>query len=274
MRSILNGVALQSVHWAKVHDPAIVEGDCHLGQGVHVTAGCMLVQMHITDWAEAQKEDRLLSAVLNWLKAQKKTDLKALLAEHASSEEGQLILWNQQNFTFHQGALYLCSMPKGETKDLLLFVVPKAHRVTALNQCHRDVGHQSHNCTLFLLWENFWWPGMANQMQQSFKSCMHCLQYEGNFFKAPLCPIVVTALMDLLHVDFTSIETTLELNRPPKVTSVLVLQEHFMKHVMAYVTHNQTAKTVAKFLYQGYILILRALARLLSDQGANYEQHH
>ena len=43
-----------------------------------------------------------------------------------------------------------------------------------------------------------------------------------------------------------------------------------MKHVMAYVTPNQTAKTVTKFLYQGYILILGTPARLLSDWGANF----
>ena len=59
---------------------------------------------------------------------------------------------------------------------------------------------------------------MANQMQQAIKSCMHCLQHEGNLSKAPLHPIVATALMDLLHVDFTLIEMTLELNRPPKAT--------------------------------------------------------
>ena len=40
----------------------------------------------------------------------------------------------------------------------------------------------------------------------------HCLQYEGGFPKAPLCPIVATAPLDLLHVDFTSIETMLEPN--------------------------------------------------------------
>ena len=73
---------------------------------------------------------------------------------------------------------------------------------------------------------------------------MHCLQHEGNLSKAPLHPIVATAPMDLLHVDFTSIETTLELNRLPKVVNVLVFQDHFTKHVMAYVTPNQTAKTV------------------------------
>ena len=45
---------------------------------------------------------------------------------------------------------------------------------------------------------------------------------------------------------------------------------HFTKHVLAYVTPDQTTKTVAKFLYQGYISIFGALARLLSDRGANF----
>ena len=76
--------------------------------------------------------------------------------------------------------------------------------------------------------------------------------------------------MDLLHVDFTSIKTTLEPNRLPKVANVLVFHDHFTKHVMAYVTPNQTAKTVAKFLYQGYILIFGAPARLLSAWGVNF----
>ena len=113
--------------------------------------------------------------------------------------------------------------------------------------------------------EHFWWPGITDQMQQSVKSCMQCLQHEGDLSKVPLYLIVATALMDLLHVDFTSIGTTLELNRLPKVTNVLVFQDHFTKHVMAYVTPYQTAKTVAKFTYQGYILIFGALTRFLSN---------
>ena len=56
----------------------------------------------------------MLGIVLDWLEAQKKTDLRTLLIEHASSEEGRLILWNHQNFTIHQKALYLHLMPKGE----------------------------------------------------------------------------------------------------------------------------------------------------------------
>ena len=38
-------------------------------------------------------------------------------------------------------------------------------------------------------------------------------------------------------------------------------------------TPDQTAKIVAKFLWHGYILIFRAPAKLLSDQGANIESN-
>ena len=111
---------------------------------------------------------------------------------------------------------------------------------------------------------------MANQVRLSIRACTCYLQYEGGFPKAHLCPIVATAPLDLLHVDFTSIETILELNQPPRVANVLVFQDHFMKHVLAYVNPDQTAKTIAKFLYQGYISIFGAQARLLSDRGASF----
>ena len=57
--------------------------------------------------------------------------------------------------------------------------------------------------------------GMAEQMRQVIKTCRCCLQYEGSTSKAPLCPIVATAPMDLLHVDFMSIETMMELDESP-----------------------------------------------------------
>ena len=159
---------------------------------------------------------------------------------------------------------------KGKNEDLLLFVVPKAHCLAALNGCHQDAGHQGCDHTLSLLEEYFWWPGMTKQMRQSIRACTCCLQYEGGLPKAPLCPIVATAPLDLLHVDFISIETMLEPNQSPRVTNVLVFQDHFTKHMLAYVTPDQTAKTIVKFLYGGYISIFGAPARLLSDRGASF----
>ena len=94
MKSILDGVALGMAHHAEVHSPVMVEGDQCLEQEVHVTAGCTLVEMHVIDWAKAQREDLMLSTVLDWLKAQKQTNIRMFLTEHAFSEEGKLILWN------------------------------------------------------------------------------------------------------------------------------------------------------------------------------------
>ena len=226
--------------------------------------------MHVTNWAAAQKEDPELNAVLQWLETRKKADLKMLLGECIMSKEGQMVWRNHQNFTSLQGTLYLHSTSKGEDEDLLLFVVPRAHWVATLNGCHWDAGHQGHDHTLSLLQEHFWWPGMAKQMRQVIKACRCFLQYEGATPKAPLCPIVATTPLDLLHVDFTSIETTMELDKSPRVANVLVFQDNFTKHVLAYVTPDQTAKTIAKFLYGGYISIFGAPARLLSNRGTSF----
>ena len=111
---------------------------------------------------------------------------------------------------------------------------------------------------------------MTSQVWQSIRTCTHCLQHKGSLAKAPLHPVIATAPLDLLHVDFTSIETTLEPSQSPRVANVLVFQDHFRKHMLAYVTPNQTAKNIAKFLHQGYISIFGAPARLLGDRGANF----
>ena len=111
---------------------------------------------------------------------------------------------------------------------------------------------------------------MAKQTRQTIRACTCCLQYEGALPKAPLCHIVTAAPLDFLHVDFTSIETTLQPDQLPRVANVLVFHDHFMKHMLVYVNPNQTAKTIAKFLDGGYISIFGALAMLLSDRGASF----
>ena len=113
--SILDGVTLGgTTQRAEGCDPAVVEGDYNLEKEVCVTTGWVLVEMHITDWATAQREDAVLNVVLNWLEAQKKADLRTLLEEHASSKEGWMVWQNHQNFTTLQNTLHQCSRPKGE----------------------------------------------------------------------------------------------------------------------------------------------------------------
>ena len=136
LQFFLDGVTLGMAHRAEGHDPTVVEGDHNKEKEVHVTTGQVQVEMHLTDLDTAQKEDPVLNAMLNWLGTQKKNNLRTLLGEHASSEKGQMVLRNHQNFMTLQNTLYLCSMPKGKNEDLLLFVVPKGHWIATLNGCH------------------------------------------------------------------------------------------------------------------------------------------
>ena len=140
MQAILDGAAVGASQRAERENPAIVKDDQQLEQKVHVATGQVQVEMHVTNWAAAQKEDPELNAVLHWLETRKKADLKTLLGECIMNEDGQMVWRNCQNFTSLQGTLYLCSTSKGEDEDLLLFVVPRAHRIAALNGCHPGCG--------------------------------------------------------------------------------------------------------------------------------------
>ena len=71
VQSVLDGVTLGATHRAEGYDPAVVEGDHNIEKEVHVAVGQVLVEMHMTNWAKAQREDPLLNAVLNWLETKK-----------------------------------------------------------------------------------------------------------------------------------------------------------------------------------------------------------
>ena len=56
---------------------------------------------------------------------------------------------------------------------------------------------------------------------------------------------------EILHINYTSIEETVDLNEKPVIRNVLVMQDHFSKHVVAYVVKDQKARTAAKALRWG-----------------------
>ena len=111
---------------------------------------------------------------------------------------------------------------------------------------------------------------MVEDCRALVKGCQHCQIFEGAMVKAPLCPIKAFAPLELVHVDFTSIETMMELNQPPSIKNVLVITDHFTRYSIAFVTKDQKAKTVTRILYERFIVIFGAPAKLLSDRGANF----
>ena len=73
--------------------------------------------------------------------------------------------------------------------------------------------------------------------------------------------------------DFTSIEETVPLKEDPVIHNVLVLQDHFSKYVVAYVVKDQTARTAAETLRNGYFGLFGTPAYLVCDQGKAFTVH-
>ena len=108
---------------------------------------------------------------------------------------------------------------------------------------------------------------MAEDCRGIVRGCLHCQAFEGEVPRAPLCPIRTYTPLELVHLDYTSIESTMELNKPPMVKNVLVMTDHFTRYALAVVTKDQTAKMVVKVFYEHFIVVFRAPAKLLSDRG-------
>ena len=64
VRLVLDGITLGSTQRAECQDPTVVEEDHDVKKEVCVAAGRVLVQIHMTDWAEPKREDSVLSTVL------------------------------------------------------------------------------------------------------------------------------------------------------------------------------------------------------------------
>ena len=111
---------------------------------------------------------------------------------------------------------------------------------------------------------------MAEDCHTIVRGCPHCQAFEGEVPRAPLCPIQAYAPLELVHLDYTSIESTMELNKPPMVKNVLVMMDHFTRYALMVVMKDQTAKTVTKVFYEHFIAVFGAPTKMLSNRGGNF----
>ena len=149
-------------------------------------------------------------------------------------------------------------------------MVPEGHHRTALNRCHQDGYHQCKERTLALAAERFWWPGMAMELYHGMNACRWCKMFKGRRETTPLHLILVSTPLELVHINFMSIETEQDLAKPPKVNDMLVITDHYIHYTEAFVTPNQKAETMAKVLYDHFISIFGAPEKILCDWGSNF----
>lgn len=83
---------------------------------------------------------------------------------------------------------------------------------------------------------------------------------------APLCNIKTSRPLELVCMDFLSVEPD-----QSNTKDILVLTDHFIKYAVAIPTRNQKAQTVAKCLWENFLVHYGFPEKLLSDQGPDFE---
>ena len=132
------------------------------------------------------------------------------------------------------------------------------------------LGHQGRDRTLSLLKERFWWPGMAQRMMMSIRNCPKCRIFEAKPQIPPMEPILCTEPLDLVHIDYVSMEVMVGVTEKPVMKNVLVVEDHFTRFTQAYVTNNHTARTMACILYNEFFSVFGFPRQLMSDQASEF----
>ena len=225
-----------------------------------------------SQWVVALHGDRAIRLIMDWLK-RKKDDNRTLdqyLKHHIPDAECCIYAAHQKDFVLRCNLLYLRVTPKRSNEDVLVFVVPGLKRQAAIDGCHRYLGHQGRDHTLSLLKERFWWLGMAQRMMMSVRNCPKCRIFEAKPQIPPLEPILCTEPLDLVHIDYVSMEVMVGMTEKPVVKNVLVIEDHFTRFTQVYVTNNHTVCTMACILYNEFFSVFRFPRRLMSDQASKF----
>ena len=223
-----------------------------------------------SQWVVTQRGDRAIRLVMDWLRRRKDDNriLDQFMKHQVPNAECHIYATRQKDFVLQHNLLYLKVMPKRSNEDVLVFVVPGLKRQAAIDGCH--LGHQGRDRTLSLLRERFWWLGMAQRMMLSVRNCEKCHIFEAKPQIPPMEPILCTEPLDLVHIDYVSIEVTVGVKEKPVIKNVLVVEDHFTCYTQAYVTNNHTTCTTARILYNEFFSVFGFPRRLMSDQVSEF----
>ncbi|CAI5655207.1 unnamed protein product [Oreochromis niloticus] len=176
-----------------------------------------------------------------------------------------LLLRELNKFELRNGILYRTRLEEGHPQHQL--VLPEELRDVVLRSLHDDMGHTGKERTVDLVRARFYWPRMASDIEKKIRTCTRCVCRKALPERAaPLVNITTTRPLELVCMDFLSVEPDRS-----NTKDILVITDHFTKYAVAGPTQNQKARTVAKWLWDNFIIHYGFPEKLHSDQGPDFE---
>ena len=212
------------------------------------------------DWSSLQQKDPVIGRVLSTLhRAQSLDQLRS------DNPESAWMFRERSRLVLKDGVLY--RRRSVENSEKLQSVLPNSLKPRVLQGFHNELGHLGRDKTLDLIRQRFCWPGMEKDVEKHIASCDRCIKRKSpDPPRAPMVPILAGEPMELLAIDFLSLE-----KGKGGFEHVLVVTDSFTKYSWAFPTRNQQASTVAKLLWEKILVNFGFPQRLHSDQGRDFE---
>ncbi|KAK7159830.1 hypothetical protein R3I94_005997 [Phoxinus phoxinus] len=210
--------------------------------------------------AEWQEKDPELKVIVEWMRNGTKPGT-------LRGQPSDLALWLREwsRFELKNGVLYRKKQENGVSHYQL--VLPVGLRDMVLRSLHDDMGHLGIERTLDLVRSRFFWPRMSQAVEKKIKTCERCVRRKRPPDRAaPLVNIQTSRPLELVCMDFLSLEPDRS-----NTSNILVITDHFTKYAVAVPTQNQTARTVAKSLWENFLVHYGFPEKLHSDQGPDFE---
>ena len=112
---------------------------------------------------------------------------------------------------------------------------------------------------------------MFTDVASSLNSFPRYLSRKSQADQVPLLNIEVNQPLELVHLDYLKIESS-KGNVENSIQHVLIVPDHFTRYAEAFPSKSQTVLTTAKLLWNNFILHYGFPAKIITDQGQNFER--
>ena len=186
------------------------------------------------------------------------------------SDENKRLLCSRSRLLFRCGLLYRKVFDGQLQENKFQFMLPQSYWKQALEACHENMRHLGIERTTVLLKDHFYWPSITEDVEKHIKSCPRCLRFKTQPEKAELNPVITTRPLELVHIDYLTIEAPANF-KSGKDVNVLIITDHFTRYAQAHITSSQKAPIVAETLWDQFFVHYGFPEKILSDQGRNFE---
>ena len=155
-----------------------------------------------------------------------------------------------------------------QSKSNSQIVLPGCLRSLVYRELHDNFGHLGVERVMQLARARVFWPKMQVDVTDYIWNQCRCLKQCRPHVKpyAPMQGITTSAPMELISINYLHLETS-----SGGYEYILMIVDHFTRFVQAYLTLKKSVKTAATHLCDDFISRFGLPARILHDQGKEFE---